>query len=275
MPARHDDDSIDRAEPVHWHGRTPGFTRRDALKLMAASMALAQAACTRPPAERIHAFVDLPDAPLAGLPAYYASAFVRDGLAQGVLIGTREGRPIKIEGNPLHPASLGATDVFAQASILQLWDPDRSTAPVQRLAVEGRAAGSAASSWPAFDAQWMLRRQAWKASGGQGLRILTGPVSSPTLLAQLRAMLNIGGRPFNSWPMFIPVTFEMTILGAALAAVAALFAGCRLPRLNRTEPLRASGRHRDRHTTRPRLALPDGRGLRSRRTALGARQCSA
>src|SRR5438105_12139127 len=92
--------------PIQWHGHAPAVTRRQAMTLMAASIALAQGACTRVPTERIHAFIDLPEARGGGLPAYYASAFVRDGLAHGVLVGTREGRPIKIEGNPLHPASL-------------------------------------------------------------------------------------------------------------------------------------------------------------------------
>ena len=85
-----------------------------------------------------------------GVPVYYASAFVRDGHAHGVLVGTREGRPIKIEGNPLHPSSLGATDVFAQASILELWDPDRaqrsgsgSSGPTRRR----RGRRRAASTW--------------------------------------------------------------------------------------------------------------------------------
>ena len=65
-------------------------------------------------------------------PSNCATAFVRDGFAHGVLVGTRDGRPITIEGNPAHPASLGAADVFAQASVLQLWDPDRSQGVRQR-----------------------------------------------------------------------------------------------------------------------------------------------
>jgi len=141
----------------HAHEQPLGFLdRRRAMALMAASLALAGGGCSRPPRERIHAWVDLPEARAGDAHTYYASAFVRDGHACGVLVGTAEGRPIKIEGNPLHPSSLGATDVFAQASVLQLWDPDRSTTVMEHLGPV-RAAGDgpgAASSWTAFEAAW-------------------------------------------------------------------------------------------------------------------------
>src|SRR3954454_5034955 len=87
---------------------TPALSRRQAMRLMAASMALAGSACSRAPEHRIHPYVDLPEAGVDGAPVYYASAHLREGHAQGVLVGTREGRPIKIEGNPSHPSSLGA-----------------------------------------------------------------------------------------------------------------------------------------------------------------------
>src|SRR6478735_7263288 len=121
---------------------TASLTRRRAMQLMAASLALASGACTRSPRQRIYPYVDMPEAGTAGMPIYYASAYVRGGHAHGVLVGTREGRPIKVEGNPLHPSSLGATDVFAQASILELWDPDRAQSVLQRLET---ATGSGAS----------------------------------------------------------------------------------------------------------------------------------
>lgn len=71
-------------------------------------------------------YVQMPEKMVPGKPVFYATAFVRRGLAQGVLVESNMGRPTKVEGNPLHPSSLGATNVFAQASVLQLWDPDRS-----------------------------------------------------------------------------------------------------------------------------------------------------
>jgi molybdopterin-containing oxidoreductase family iron-sulfur binding subunit len=159
---------------------TEGMDRRSFLKLMAASAALAGTGCSGPPQEVIVPYVRMPEMMVPGRPAYYASAFVRCGRAQGILIECNMGRPIKIEGNPLHPASLGATDVFAQASILQLWDPDRSQT-VWR--------GNAISTWDAFETALQSQRAHWNADGGAGLRILTGTIASPTLAAQLAALL--------------------------------------------------------------------------------------
>ncbi|WP_460890920.1 molybdopterin-binding domain-containing protein, partial [Ramlibacter alkalitolerans] len=129
----------------------PALSRRRALALMAASLALGGAGCSRAPRERIYPWVRMPEAQAAGVPLHYASAFVRDGHALGVLVATEDGRPVKIEGNPEHPSSLGATDVFAQASVLQLWDPDRSQAVLQRLAPR---APLAVAGWDAFEAAW-------------------------------------------------------------------------------------------------------------------------
>src|ERR1700761_233695 len=92
----HDDDAIEHVIRVD---RGAGVTRRQALAAMAASMALANTACSPPPKLQAHPYVNLPEARGGGLPLYYASAFVRDGFAMGVLVGTQEGRPIKIEGN--------------------------------------------------------------------------------------------------------------------------------------------------------------------------------
>src|SRR5690242_17525246 len=89
-----------------------GVTRRQALSLMAASLALASGGCTRPDPGEAHPFVRMPEAGYGGDALYYATSHLRDGFAYGVLVGTREGRPVKIEGNPLHPASLGRTDAF-------------------------------------------------------------------------------------------------------------------------------------------------------------------
>ena len=182
----------DRAEPLTFHPLPPDVSRRRAMTVMAASMALAAGACSRPPREHIHPWVQMPEALGGALPLYYATACVRDGHAAGVLVGTRDGRPIKIEGNPAHPSSLGATDVFAQGSVLELWDPDRSAAVMQSLAPAGQTSGagpSAASSWSAFEAAWRDVAGRLAPRKGEGLRILSGPVSSPTLRGQLAALL--------------------------------------------------------------------------------------
>src|SRR5690242_11014117 len=193
--------------PLQWHD--PALTRREALALMAASMALAQGACSRQPPEHVQAFVDLPEMRATGLPVVYASAFVRDGFAHGVLVGTREGRPVKIEGNPLHPSSLGGTDVFAQASVLGLWDPDRSTAVAQRL---GDTGAMAISTWQAFDTAWQQRLPGLRASQGRGLALLTGPLTSPTLKAQIATLLE--RLPQARWHVHAPLADTSAFTGA-------------------------------------------------------------
>src|SRR5690349_6373364 len=190
--------------PVHVFRERPGVNRRQALSLLAASVALANGACSAPPNARIYPFVHMPEAQAVGTPVHYASAFVRDGHAQGVLIGTVEGRPIKVEGNPLHPSSLGATDVFAQASVLQLWDPDRSATVRQALgSVEAGTAPQAASSWSAFDTAWRQRAATPDADQGRGLRLLTGPLTSPTQRALIERLLR--RFPQARWHVHDPV----------------------------------------------------------------------
>ncbi|WP_064735889.1 4Fe-4S dicluster domain-containing protein [Azohydromonas australica] len=190
--------------PVHVLRERPGVTRRQALSLLAASAALANGACSAPPNARIYPFVHMPEAQAVGTPIHYASAFVRDGHAQGVLIGTVEGRPIKIEGNPLHPSSLGATDVFAQASVLQLWDPDRSATVRQALgSVATGTAPQGASSWAAFDTAWRQRAGALDAGRGGGLHLLTGPLTSPTQRALIDQLLR--RFPQARWHVHDPV----------------------------------------------------------------------
>jgi molybdopterin-containing oxidoreductase family iron-sulfur binding subunit len=169
-----------RKHPVIPIAAPNDLARRRFLKLMAASAALASAGCKGPPAETIVPYVDMPEREVPGLPLFYASAFVRRGYAHGVLVETNGGRPTKIEGNPDHPVSAGATDVFAQASVLQLWDPDRSQLVQQRSDYGGEL-----STWTAFEAAFEARRARFARDGGAGLRILLGPSTSPTLARQL------------------------------------------------------------------------------------------
>src|SRR5438552_3083884 len=103
------------------------FNRRGFLKLMGASVALAGlTACTKQPVEKIVPYVKQPEELVPGQPLFFATAMALGGFATGLLVESHEGHPTKIEGNPQHPASLGATNVFAQAAILGLYDPDRS-----------------------------------------------------------------------------------------------------------------------------------------------------
>ena len=162
-----------------------GPERRSFLKLMAASLALSGLAgetARADPRDREVPFVNQPEGVNPSAPLYFASSSLIDGFANGVLVTTRDGRPLKIEGNPQHPWCRGGTDIFAQASVLGLYDPQRSA--------EVRFAGRA-SSWQAFRAAMAGKFGALRADGGKGLRLLTGPVTSPSLLAQIAALQRI------------------------------------------------------------------------------------
>ena len=120
----------------------PQLGRRGFLKLLGASLALAGlGACSRPPQEEIVPWVRRPDQLPPALPRFYASTLACAGDVAGVLVETHQGRPTKIEGNPNHPTSLGATTPIMQAAVLELWDPDRSQSPMH---------DGVAASWDAF-----------------------------------------------------------------------------------------------------------------------------
>ncbi len=157
------------------------FSRRKFLKLMGASLALAStSACTRQPAERIVPYQKQPEEIIPGKPLFYATALTLGGFAHGVLVETHEGRPTKIEGNPLHPSSLGASDVFMQAELLALYDPERSQAVLHRGQI---------STWDLFLGELSSAAQKWKANHGAGLRLLTRHETSPTFLDQMDRLL--------------------------------------------------------------------------------------
>ncbi|HUP64381.1 MAG TPA: TAT-variant-translocated molybdopterin oxidoreductase [Thermoanaerobaculia bacterium] len=184
-----------------------GVDRRDFLRLMSASLAMGGlAACTPQAEETIVPYVNAPERIIPGKPLFYASAMEMDGVGLGVLVESHMGRPTKIEGNPEHPGSLGATDHFAQASILSLYDPDRS----QTVRARGEVA-----TWSAFVSALQSNLQPLRARGGEGLRILTEPVSSPTFadqMAKLRQRF-----PAAVWHTWQPVTGDDRRDGARLA----------------------------------------------------------
>jgi Fe-S-cluster-containing dehydrogenase component len=154
------------------------FTRRDFLKLGAAAAALATGACSRP-RETIVPYAHQPEAELPGVPRFYATAASFVGAAEGLLVEANTGRPTKVEGNPAHPGSLGGTSIHGQASVLELWDPERSKAPRQR----GQPATRAQFELDLAAALARMRR-----TRGEGLRLLIGATDSPTLLRQLEAV---------------------------------------------------------------------------------------
>ena len=182
-------------------------SRREFLKLMAASFALAGlTACGADSQEKIAPPVYQPEQQVPGLPLYYATALPLSGYARGVVVTSREGRPIKIEGNSQHPASLGATDAFGQASILSLYDPDRAQAVTNAGSIR---------SWDAFLGTLTRELGARDRDGGAGLRVLTETVTSPTLADQLRALL--GRYPNARWHHYEPLNDDNARAGVRLA----------------------------------------------------------
>ncbi len=157
-----------------------GLDRRRFLQLIGASLALAGlTGCSRQPQEKIVPYVQQPRELTPGEPLYYATTFPQGGYGRGVLVRSVDGRPTKIEGNPDHPASLGACDLFMQASVLGLYDPDRS-----QLVRDGKEV----SSWSAFVQFAVQRAQEHEKDQGAGFYLLTEKNTSPTLGDQLRQL---------------------------------------------------------------------------------------
>jgi molybdopterin-containing oxidoreductase family iron-sulfur binding subunit len=188
-----------------WHDTV---SRRRFLQLMGASLALAGlGACSGQPEEKIVPYVRAPRGNMVpGKSLYFATTLTLGGLALGVLAESTMGRPIKIEGNPQHPASLGATDAFAQAAVLTLYDPDRSQAVLQHGQI---------STWNAFLTALSPALESQRLKGGVGLRVLTETVTSPTLAQQLRTLLT--RFPAAQWHQYEPVTNDTVQAGAQLA----------------------------------------------------------
>ncbi|MBE0697150.1 MAG: TAT-variant-translocated molybdopterin oxidoreductase, partial [Anaerolineaceae bacterium] len=199
--ANHKDfEELVRQEFPRQAGLLDSLSRRDFLKVLGASLALAGlAACAPRESEKIIPYVKPPDDLVPAKSVYYASAMVQDGFAKGVLIETTMGRPIKVEGLPGHPDSNGATDAFMQASILDLYDPDR----VKQVVKQG-----APSSWQDF-----ISALGGMIGQGEGLRILTDLVTSPSLNDQMSALL--GQFPQAKWVTYSPVGSSNAQSGAA------------------------------------------------------------
>jgi MoCo/4Fe-4S cofactor protein with predicted Tat translocation signal len=190
--------------PRQASGWASAVDRRQFLQLMGASLALAGlSACTRQPTEKIVPYVRQPEQIVPGQPLFFATALPLGGIASGVLVESHMGRPTKVEGNPDHPASLGATDAFAQASVLTLYDPDRS----QVITNVGEI-----RPWSAFVAAIGAALEGQREQRGAGLRVLTETVTSPTLGEQLRQTL--AAFPTAQWHQYEPVHRDNAVAGA-------------------------------------------------------------
>jgi hypothetical protein len=163
-------------------------------------------ACSRSPQQTIVPYVHAPPQLVAGDPLYFATAASLGGAAQGFLVKSNYGRPTKIEGNPSHPGSLGATDIFAQAAVLDLWDPDRAQAVRHR---------GQETTWESFVAALSARMSRLAVDAGTGLRILTESVTSPTLGNQLHALLD--RFPGARWHQYQPINRDRAYEGSRLA----------------------------------------------------------
>jgi len=193
--------------PQHEQVWENSLNRRDFLRVMSASLALAGLnACTKQPQEKIFPYVRQPENVIPGQPLYFASAVLHNGYANGVLVESHLGRPTKIEGNPQHPASRGATDIFGQAEVLTLYDPDRS----QVVTHLGRI-----STWETFISAIAAELEMQRVNNGAGLRLLSETITSPTLAAQLQTLLS--AFPAAKWHQYEPVNRDAARAGAQMA----------------------------------------------------------
>jgi len=182
-------------------------SRRGFLKLMGSSLALAgMTACTRQPLEPIVPYVRQPEDLVPGRPMFYATAFTLGGYATPLLVTSREFRPIKVEGNDRHPASQGGTDVYAQASLLDMYDPDRS----QNVLYLGDI-----STWGTMVGALQGPLSAQKTLGGAGIRVLSRNFSSPTLVDQMQQFQK--AFPSAKWHFWEPVNRDNVYEGARMA----------------------------------------------------------
>lgn len=193
--------------PQHAENWDDRLSRRHFVKIMGASLALAGlSGCVIQPAEKIVPYVSQPEEILPGKALFFATAMTLGGIATGLLAKSNEGRPTKLEGNPSHPGSLGATDVRAQAALLNLYDPDRS----QETTYLGES-----KTWQAFLTELRTKIDENRANGGAGIRFLTETVTSPTLIAQMRQLQT--ELPNARWYQYEPLNQDNATAGAKLA----------------------------------------------------------
>jgi len=182
------------------------ISRRDFLKLMGAGMAMMFFTGCRKPLQKIFPYNENPENLIPGKPLFYASALPIGGYLQGILAETHEGRPTKIEGNPQHPDSLGGTDIFMQAAVLGLYDPDRSQTVTHKGVI---------STWGDCVNAMQKALQDQEPLQGAGLRLLTETVTSPSLTDQIQTLLK--QYPKARWHQYEPLARANEVAGSTLA----------------------------------------------------------
>ncbi len=189
-------------------------SRRAFMGLMGASAALAGAnlsGCVRKQVQHVIPYAKRPEDLIPGNPTYYATAFQVGARVQGIVVESQEGRPTKVEGNPQHPMSQGAADAWAQASVLNLYDPHRSAVPKR---VEGGKGSDL--SWEALYQELDATMKAARAKGGQGVGIVLPTITGPSLHAQLAELQR--ALPKARWFRSDPAAPTNAWAGAALVA---------------------------------------------------------
>ncbi|HVX85223.1 MAG TPA: TAT-variant-translocated molybdopterin oxidoreductase [Phycisphaerae bacterium] len=209
---------VEREFPAHaseWFGGS----RRAFLKVMGASMALAGlASCRRWPEENLAPYAHRPVNRMDGVPVHYASAYELGGMGHGVVAVSYDGRPIKVDGNPSHPLTGHSGDIFLQASVLNVWDPDRSRSIQARTTQQG----TEAKTWQDFTSYVKTRVK----PNGQGIVFLTEASRSPTVAALRK---RFGAAKWFEWE---PISSDNQRAGAKAAFGRPLRA---VPRLDAAE----------------------------------------
>ena len=182
------------------------FSRREFLKVMGASMALAGFTGCRRPVEAIVPYVNQPEEIIPGIPNYYATTMALGEEVIGLLVESHEGRPTKIEGNELHPYSLGKAGIFHQAAILSLYDPDRS----QNILYKNQK-----KAWNDFVDSWRANFSNFVREQGAGIAVVSETSSSPSLTYMKTKFT--GTFPQSTWVTYDPVSNENTYRGISAA----------------------------------------------------------
>ncbi len=176
------------SSPLQSEDGEGGWARREFLKLMGASLALTTFGCVRRPVQKIVPYAKKPVEIEHGFPNYYASSFVDGFEGLGILVTTRDGRPIKVEGNPDHPANLGGMSVRAHAQILKLYDPDRYNGPRHNLQNKKRTNREIINvKWEDLDKEVVAQLAKGKVA------VLTGNTMSPTTNALMEEFASAFG----------------------------------------------------------------------------------
>jgi molybdopterin-containing oxidoreductase family iron-sulfur binding subunit len=196
----------EREFPALFEEITDPVSRRKFLGLMGATLALTGLAGCRRPLALILPYAKMPEDLLPGVPQHYATVMPFRGVGEGILVRSNEGRPQKIDGNPQHPGSLGASHVHAQASILDLFDPDRSRYPME---------SGTQRSWDEFAAWSRGHFRGLRTQGGRGLRFLSESSSSPAFVA-LREEIT-AAFPAAVWHTYEPIHRDAVLEGSRFA----------------------------------------------------------